>query len=232
MKSSEAQSKLLKEELLHSERLNALGQLAGGIAHDFNNQLAVIIGYAALLQGKSAADESSRQNVEQIFRAADRARSLIRQLLAFSRKQVLQLKVLDLSTVLRETRPMLCRLLPENIELFLEPSPEQQLVEMDEAQFEQVLLNLVVNARDAMPGGGVLTLKLSIRRSSASRKNSRSDWSSMSCSKFVTPASGSKTPSSNTSSNHSLLPSNTGAGLGLVCRRPTGSLSRVAAISR
>jgi len=161
IKSSAAQRKLLEAELLHSERLNALGQLAGGIAHDFNNQLAVIMGYAALLEPKLSSDESSQRNVEQIFRAADRARTLIRQLLAFGRKQVLQPKVLDLNTVLAETRPMLRRLLPENIELVLKLSPEQQLVEMDEAQFEQVLLNLVVNARDAMPGGGVLTLALS-----------------------------------------------------------------------
>jgi two-component system cell cycle sensor histidine kinase/response regulator CckA len=161
IKSSEAQRKLLEAELLHSERLNALGQLAGGIAHDFNNQLAVIMGYAALLEAKLSSDESSGRNVEQIFRAADRARTLIRQLLAFSRKQVLQPKVLDLNTVLTDTHPMLRRLLPENIELVLKLSPEQQLVEMDEAQFEQVLLNLVVNARDAMPGGGVLTLRLS-----------------------------------------------------------------------
>ena len=161
IKSNEAQRKLLEAELLHSQRLNALGQLAGGIAHDFNNQLAVIIGYAALLEAKLGSDDSSRRNLEQVFRAADRARSVIRQLLAFSRKQVLQPKVLDLNMVLTETRAMLRRLLPENIELALKLSSEQQLVEMDEGQFEQVLLNLVVNARDAMPGGGVLTLRLS-----------------------------------------------------------------------
>jgi len=161
IKNSEAHRKLLEAELLHSERLNALGQLAGGIAHDFNNQLAVIIGYAALLEAKLGSDDSSRHNLEQVFRAADRARSVIRQLLAFSRKQVLQPKVLDLNSVLAETRPMLRRLLPENIELVLKPNPEPQLVEMDEGQFEQVLLNLVVNARDAMPAGGVLTLRLS-----------------------------------------------------------------------
>jgi two-component system cell cycle sensor histidine kinase/response regulator CckA len=160
LKSSEAQRKLLEAELLHSERLNALGQLAGAVAHDFNNQLAVIMGYAALLEANLGSDESSRRNVEQVFRAADRARSLIRQLLAFSRKQVLQPKVLDLNTVLKETDPMLRRLLPESIQLVLKLSPEQQLVEMDEAQFEQVLLNLVVNARDAMPEGGVLTLNV------------------------------------------------------------------------
>jgi two-component system cell cycle sensor histidine kinase/response regulator CckA len=172
LKRSEAERKRLEEELVHSEKINALGQLAGGIAHDFNNQLAVIIGYTSLLESKLGSDESSRENTQQVLRAADRARTLIRQLLAFSRKQMLRREVVDLNKLLREMQSMLRPLVNENIEIVLKLSPEPQLVEIDQSQFEQVLLNLVVNGRDAMPQGGVLTLTLSHSRVESESKES------------------------------------------------------------
>ncbi|MDX6382577.1 MAG: two-component system, cell cycle sensor histidine kinase and response regulator CckA [Blastocatellia bacterium] len=158
------------EEALHdsearlrqAQKMEAVGQLAGGVAHDFNNLLAVIIGYSDLvLRRLPAEDERSIQQVEQIKKAGDRAASLTRQLLAFSRKQVLQPKVLDLNAVVKDMDKMLQRLIGEHIEMRLSIKAEAGNIMADPSQIEQVLLNLAVNARDAMPDGGCLTIATS-----------------------------------------------------------------------
>jgi two-component system, cell cycle sensor histidine kinase and response regulator CckA len=137
--------------------MEAVGQLAGGIAHDFNNLLMVIRGHTDLLL--NTAVERPRENIAQIQKAADRAASLTRQLLAFSRMQVLQPEVLDLNRVVGDMASMIERLFGSNIELVFETEPALGNVRADAGQMEQVLLNLAVNARDAMPGGGRLTLR-------------------------------------------------------------------------
>jgi CheY-like chemotaxis protein len=137
--------------------MEAVGRLAGGIAHDFNNLLNVIMGYASLLTRRvSAGADASR--LAQIVKAAERAAGLTRQLLAFSRKQVLEPRVLDLDTVVGELGGMLRRLIGEDVELVLQPGAGLWPVKADPGQLEQVVMNLAVNARDAMPQGGTLTI--------------------------------------------------------------------------
>jgi two-component system, cell cycle sensor histidine kinase and response regulator CckA len=157
-KSEEARKQLLGQ-LLHSEKINALGQLAGGIAHDFNNELGVIIGYASLIEATSAGDDTLR-GASQILKAAERSRRLIRQLLAFSRKQIMHKEVVDLNHTIREMQPMLRCLLNKNVELRADLSEDEACIEIDRSHFEQVIVNLVVNARDAMPNGGVTTISV------------------------------------------------------------------------
>jgi CheY-like chemotaxis protein len=141
--------------------MEAVGRLAGGVAHDFNNLLTAIIGYSDFLLMKMEQGDSSRQHVEEIKKAGERAASLTRQLLAFSRKQVLQPKVLDLNNVVAENEKMLARLVGEDIELKTSIDPKLGHVKADPGQIEQVLINLVANARDAMPRGGRLAIKTS-----------------------------------------------------------------------
>jgi two-component system cell cycle sensor histidine kinase/response regulator CckA len=149
--------KHLEEQLRQAQRLEAIGQLAGGIAHDFNNLLTVISGYAeTLLDGR---DRDTEHELDQIARAAERAAILTRQLLAFSRRQVLQPRVVDMNQVVEGVAPMLTRLIGENVELVTSLEPELHSVLADPSQLEQVLLNLTVNARDAMPHGGTLTMQ-------------------------------------------------------------------------
>jgi PAS domain S-box-containing protein len=150
------QRKQLEDELRQAQKMEAVGQLAGGVAHDFNNLLTVITGRSALLLGRLKADDPLRRSIEQIQKTADRAAALTRQLLAFSRKQVLQRKVLDLNTTVSDMSAMLRRLIGEDIDLLLTPGPGAGHVNADPGQLEQVLLNLAVNARDAMPRGGTL----------------------------------------------------------------------------
>ena len=147
------------ERRQQSQRLEAIGQLAGGVAHDFNNLLTAILGNAAFLLASTAPDDPRHADVREIERAATRAAELTRQLLAFSRKQILNPAVLDLNTVLAQIMRMLTRLVGEHIEVTVIPEPALERVRADVAQLEQVIVNLVVNARDAMPDGGKLTIE-------------------------------------------------------------------------
>jgi PAS domain S-box-containing protein len=149
-----------EERLRQAQKMEAVGQLAGGVAHDFNNLLAVIIGYAdMLLRRTPEAEERTVRQLSEIKKAGDRAKSLTSQLLAFSRKQVMQPKVLDLNTVIGDLDKMLRRLIGEHIDMQTVLSADLGNVKADPGQIEQVLLNLAVNARDAMPEGGSLTIE-------------------------------------------------------------------------
>jgi PAS domain S-box-containing protein len=150
--------KELEARLFRSEQLELVGRLAGGVAHDFNNLLTVIIGYSQGLLDRPGGEEFHAELAE-IRRAADRAATLTRQLLAFSRRQVLQPRVLNLHVLLREMESMLRRLIGEHIELVCDAQPDLGFVKADPAQLEQVITNLAVNARDAMRSGGVLTIE-------------------------------------------------------------------------
>jgi two-component system, cell cycle sensor histidine kinase and response regulator CckA len=151
--------KRLEEHLRQAQKMEAIGRLAGGIAHDFNNLLMVIMGHCKELKSCHEDDTpSARHSKEQIFAAAERAASLTKQLLAFSRRQVLAPRVLDVNLILTELSTMLRRLIGEDIELLITPSESPAYVRADPAQLDQVIVNLVVNARDAMPKGGRLTL--------------------------------------------------------------------------
>jgi PAS domain S-box-containing protein len=149
-----------EEQLRQLQKMEAVGRLAGGIAHDFNNLLAVINGYSDILLRRWArSDEGDREKIEQIRKAGERAVQLTRQLLAFSRKQVLQPTVLDMNAVVSDMDKMLRRLLSEDIEVLTHLAPQLGRVKADFGQIEQVMLNLAVNARDAMPQGGKLTIE-------------------------------------------------------------------------
>jgi PAS domain S-box-containing protein len=146
-------------QLLHAQKLEAVGRLAGGIAHDFNNLLMVISGYSDLLAERVRADPELRHDVDEVVRAAERAAALTQQLLAFSRRQMMQPRVLDLNHVVADTHKMLRRLIGEDVELRLVTGAAVGRVLADPGQLEQVILNLAINARDAMPQGGCLTLE-------------------------------------------------------------------------
>ena len=150
-------ARLLEDQLRQSQKMEAVGRLAGGVAHDFNNLLAVIIGYAEIVLRKDPQGPHAAK-VGEIEKAAQRAAGLTRQLLAFSRKQVLTPKVLDLGVILADLGHMLPRLLEENVRLTLSTKPGLDSIKADPVQIEQVVMNLAVNARDAMPKGGELTL--------------------------------------------------------------------------
>ena len=159
-----------QERLAQAQRLESLGQLAGGVAHDFNNLLAVILNYAEFAAEELAAAtesdwagrcESAHDDLEQISRAGERAASLTRQLLAFARREVVQPQVLDLDTVVSAVEEMLRRTLGEHVELAISLAGGLHPVLADPGRLEQVLVNLAVNARDAMPGGGTLTIDTS-----------------------------------------------------------------------
>jgi PAS domain S-box-containing protein len=149
----------LEQQLRQSQKMEAIGRLAGGIAHDFNNLLMVISGYSEFLLERLGPDPALRGPAKEISTAAERATSLTRQLLAFSRKQMLTPKVLDLNAVVTENLKMLTRLIGEDIDLVMIPGSELGAVKADPGQVEQVILNLAVNARDAMPHGGKLTIE-------------------------------------------------------------------------
>jgi signal transduction histidine kinase/CheY-like chemotaxis protein len=149
----------LEEQLRHSQKMEAVGRLAGGIAHDFNNLLTAIIGYAEIVMVGLEPGDPRRADAEEIARAAMRAADLTRQMLAFSRKQILQPKVIDLNTTLGKIDPMLRRVIGEDIVMTISPKATSPQVRVDPGQIEQVIMNLVVNARDAMPRGGRLTVE-------------------------------------------------------------------------
>lgn len=151
--------KSLEEQLRQSQKMEAVGRLAGGIAHDFNNLLTIIAGYSELLLGSGAVVEEQRSKIEEIKKAGERAALLTRQLLAFSRKQVLAPRVLNLNTVIENLRKMIDRLIGEDIEFATIPFGALGKVKADPGQVEQIIMNLVVNARDAMPTGGMLTIE-------------------------------------------------------------------------
>jgi two-component system, cell cycle sensor histidine kinase and response regulator CckA len=151
----------LEEQLRQAQKMDAVGRLAGGVAHDFNNLIMVINGYTEVLLEQLEKDSAMFHKVESIQQAADRAAALTRQLLAFSRKQLLELKVIDINTVISDMERLLRPLIGENIELITRLSADTGHTRADAGQLEQVIMNLVVNAKDAMPEGGRLTLQSS-----------------------------------------------------------------------
>ena len=154
----------LGEQLRQSQKMEAIGQLAGGVAHDFNNILTVIHGHASLLLVDKTMGKNAARSAQQIAQAAERAAGLTRQLLTFSRRQVMQPRRLDLNEVVSNMTMMLGRILGEDISLQLNYWPAPAFIQADASMIEQVLLNLVVNARDAMPKGGQLAIKITISR--------------------------------------------------------------------
>jgi len=151
--------KCLEKQLIQAQKMEAIGNLAGGVAHDFNNLLGVIIGYSDFLLTKIDKQDKTSEFIEEIKKAGQRAASLTDQLLAFSRRQVLQPEVLEINTIVSDIEKMLGRLIGEDIELITDFEAEIEPVKADRGQVEQVLMNLVINARDAMTGGGKVTVK-------------------------------------------------------------------------
>ncbi|HEV8508896.1 MAG TPA: response regulator [Gemmatimonadales bacterium] len=153
--------KRLEEQLRQSQKMEAIGQLAGGVAHDFNNILTAIVGYTDLLAAEFGGNERQLEDLEEIRKAARRAAALTRQLLAFSRKQVLEPRIIDLNSVVLNLDKMLRSLISENIDLKTDLATNLAAARADPNQIEQVIMNLAINARDAMPEGGTLTIETS-----------------------------------------------------------------------
>jgi PAS domain S-box-containing protein len=151
--------KLLEAQFRHAQKMEIVGRLAGGIAHDFNNLMGVILGYSELLSNHLDPTNPGRKQVEEIKQAGERAVALTRQLLAFSRQQAMQPRILDLNLVISDIEKMLHRLIGEDIVLRIENSDRLDYVKTDSGQIGQVIMNLVVNARDAMPQGGTITIR-------------------------------------------------------------------------
>ncbi|MFB3891673.1 MAG: response regulator [Phycisphaerae bacterium] len=149
----------LQEQLFQAQKMEAVGQLAGGVAHDFRNQLTVISGYGEMLIRRQMVTGEAKGYVEQILKASERSAMIAEQLLAFSRRQVLRPEVVNLNSVIGDLSKSVARLLGEDIRLSFSPNPELDRVKVDPGQFQQALMNLVLNARDAMPKGGQLTIE-------------------------------------------------------------------------
>ncbi|HCE66405.1 MAG: hypothetical protein A2X82_16645 [Geobacteraceae bacterium GWC2_55_20] len=154
-----SQRKQLEQQLLHAQKIESVGRLAGGVAHDFNNLLTPIIGYAELLKMNVQGNDPASTRVDYILKAADKARVLVQQLLSFSRKQILEMKVIDLNQVIRAFSEMLRSTIRENIDIRLELCRESHGIRADAHQIEQVIMNLAVNAQDAINGNGVITIE-------------------------------------------------------------------------
>ena len=160
LKRSEERMASLQKQLHQAQKMEAVGRLTGGIAHDFNNLLTIIKGYSQLSLIGSKDSNALRAHIEEIYKASERATELTRQLLAFSRNQIMEMKVLDLNTLLQNVNRMLRRAIGEDIELVMVEANDIGRVKADPGQIEQVIMNLVVNARDAMPSGGKLTIEI------------------------------------------------------------------------
>jgi two-component system, cell cycle sensor histidine kinase and response regulator CckA len=158
-KRAEHENEQLQEQLRQSQKLESVGLLAGGVAHDLNNLLQPMMGYSELLLGDSTQSETARRYIQQILRTGERARDLVLQLMAFGRKQVLKIRPLKLNGVITDFSRLLRRTLREDIQIRLELSPEIRNIRADRSQVEQILMNLAVNAQDAMPGGGNLIIE-------------------------------------------------------------------------
>jgi len=158
-KRAEQEMKALEEQLRQSQKMEAIGRLAGGIAHDFNNLLTIIKGYSQLSLSELKEGHPLMENLEGIQKATDRATDLIRKILAFSRRQLMEMRVLDLNTLLMDLDKLLRRIIGEDIELVTVLAEDLGRVKVDPGQIEQVILNLSVNAKDAMPNGGKLTIE-------------------------------------------------------------------------
>jgi signal transduction histidine kinase len=173
LESTQQEQKQLEERLRQAHKMEAVGRLAGGVAHDFNNLLTIIRGNSDLLKDREGADAFHQRCVEQIQKASGRAVSMTRQLLAFSRMQVLQPRLMDLNDVVAEMGKMLPRLIGEHIDYSFSPDPNLASVKADPGQIEQVILNLAANARDAMPRGGKLSMRtagVSIEEAEAAKR--------------------------------------------------------------
>ena len=154
----------LEEQLMQSQKMESIGQLAGGVAHDFNNLLTVITGYSAKLLAQLPASDHSRTSITEIAEAAERAATLTRQLLMFSRREMIQPRIISVNDVVRNVDKMLRRLIGEDINLVLALDPDTPPIKADPGQIEQIVMNLVVNARDAMPHGGAVTIHAAKRQ--------------------------------------------------------------------
>ena len=157
-----SERKQLEDQLRHSQKMEAIGRLAGGIAHDFNNLLTAIIGYSQLALGRLSSDDAMRKEIDEINNAGLRAAALTNQLLAFSRKQLPQPRVLDLNVSVCGLQKMLQRLIGEDLQLIIKPASDRAHVKADPGHVEQVIMNLAVNARDAMDEGGTLTIETTV----------------------------------------------------------------------
>ncbi len=156
---AEQETKRLEAQLIQSQKMEAVGQLAGGVAHDFNNLLTIILGYSQMIGEEMGAGSGSGEAIKEIHDAAIRAKNLTRQLLAFGRKQMLEMHVVDVNQVVKGFEKLIRRTIGEDIRMELLLTPDQTWVKADISQLEQILMNLAVNARDAMPDGGVLTIE-------------------------------------------------------------------------
>lgn len=163
-KRAEAEREKLQAQLIQSQKMEVVGQLAGGVAHDFNNILTAIIGFGHLLMMKSAADDPRRHYAEEIISSCEKAASIIRRLLAFCRQDISEKSRLDLNKLIATSKKMLSRLIGEDLEFRFQPCAEELPVVADPVQIEQVLMNLATNARDAMPGGGTFSIATSLLR--------------------------------------------------------------------
>lgn len=158
-KRAEAERRRLEEQLQQARKLEAVGRLAGGVAHDFNNMLGVILGYSELLKARLSGDDPLVEDVEEIERAAMRSRDITKQLLAFSRKQIIEPRPVDLNRMIEGTRKTLFRFIGEDVEFVFHPGENLGTIRIDPSQVDQVLVNLGINARDAMPTGGRLVFE-------------------------------------------------------------------------